>query len=131
MGKLKTNWDAALDLKYKCMGVGIIVRDSDGAVVAALCSTIPYIFDPTLAEGVSLWRVVLLCLDLEIPRLILEGDSHEIVQALLQGGLCWSRYGYLIEEARHKLNGLQELSVTHTQREANKVAHRLAKAALN
>ncbi|GLT70003.1 hypothetical protein SLA2020_421080 [Shorea laevis] len=49
------------------MGVGVIVRDSDGAVVATLCSLVPYISDPTLAEGVALWRAVLLCIELEIP----------------------------------------------------------------
>lgn len=130
VGVFKANWDAALDLTSKRMGVGVIVRDSTGTVQAALCSIVPYITDPTVAEGVALWRAVLLCSDMAIPRVHLEGDSQIIVNALLREGPCWSRYGYLLEAARHRLHGFQEWCVTHTRRDANEAAHRLAKRAL-
>lgn len=113
------------------MGVGVIIRDAVGTVVAAMCSTVPYITDPAVAEATALWKAVTLCLELNIQRLHLEGDAKEIVQALQKRGPCRSRYGPLIEASLSSLNGISDWSVTHTKREANEAAHRLAKAAVN
>lgn len=62
------------------MGVRVIVRDEDGAVVASMCALVPFITDPTIVQGIALWKAVLLSIDLESTRLQLEGDSLEIVQ---------------------------------------------------
>jgi signal transduction histidine kinase len=72
-GKVKTNWDAAIDVQHKCMGVGVIIHDDVGAVVAAMCSKVPYITDPALAEAIALWKAVSLCLELNIQRYTLKG----------------------------------------------------------
>ena len=50
LGYVKINWDAALDKKRKLMGVGVVVRDCTGGVIASQCSTRPYINDPAVAE---------------------------------------------------------------------------------
>lgn len=105
-GVIKANWDVAIDTLNNRMGVGVILRDAHGTVVASMSSLVPFVNDPTTAEGVALWRVVVLSVDLEVSRLQLEGDSQEIVQAMLQKGPCWTRYGYLIEESRSRLTGL-------------------------
>jgi hypothetical protein len=42
-GWLKCNWDAALHKEGKRMGVGVLIRDAQGNVVAALAKTIPCI----------------------------------------------------------------------------------------
>jgi hypothetical protein len=68
---------------------------------------------------------------IEYSALHLEGDAKEIVQALQQRGPCGSRFGPLIEATHSTLNGIPEWSVSHTKREANEAAHRLAKAAIN
>lgn len=128
---VKINWDDALDVLNKRMGVGVIARDADGAVVATLCAVVPHISDPAVAECVALWKAITLSIDLDLPRLHLEVDSQEIVQALLQEGPCLSLYENLIQESQICLNGLQEWHISNTRREANEVAHRLAKAVLN
>jgi hypothetical protein len=57
MGFVKINWDAALDKKKKLMGVGVVVRNSIGGVLAMQCSTRPYINDPIVAEAIAFWTV--------------------------------------------------------------------------
>ena len=54
----KVNWDAAIDVKNKKMGVGVIVRDADGLVSASMCTTVLYITDLTLAEAVVTGRLL-------------------------------------------------------------------------
>jgi len=49
-GQLKLNWDAAVDHRSKLMGVGIVIRDHDGFVRVAKCTTIRYVADPLVAD---------------------------------------------------------------------------------
>lgn len=89
---IKRGWDAALDINSKRMGVGVIVRDMEGSVLAAMCTIVPLITDSTIAEAVATWRAVDFCKSLE-------GDALEVlVNHLRKEDLCWNRYGHLIEE---------------------------------
>ncbi|GLT76792.1 hypothetical protein SLA2020_484300 [Shorea laevis] len=91
VGMVKGNWDAAIDFKNQRMGVGLVVRNSTGSVLAAMCSSVPFITDPTTAEVVALQKAVSVCLDLGFQRIQLEGDALEIVQALQNPTPCWRR----------------------------------------
>ena len=50
--KLKINWDVALEVHLKRMGVGVVIRDSLGVVVTALSKTIQALQDPTMVEAI-------------------------------------------------------------------------------
>jgi hypothetical protein len=129
-GVLKVNWDAALDQSSNSMGVGVIALDEWGSVVASMCDIIPFITDPTIAEAVAASKAVVFCSEQCFQRIILEGDALEIVQGLRQEGPSWQRYGHLLEDSRARLNGLQFWQLNHVRRDANEVAHGLAKFAL-
>jgi hypothetical protein len=45
---------------------------------------------------------------------ILEEDSMNVVAALHQEGLCWSRFDQLIEDIKIKLLSLQSVELRHT-----------------
>lgn len=83
-GVVKTNWDDALDISNKRMGVGVVVRDASGAILASMVTTIPFIRDPTVAEAMAAWKAVVFCSELGFQRVIFEGDALEIVNALRQ-----------------------------------------------
>jgi hypothetical protein len=53
-GMLKANWDVAIDLQSKRMGVIAIIRNDEGFVMAAMCTFVPFITDPAIAEAVGL-----------------------------------------------------------------------------
>ncbi|KAE8124743.1 hypothetical protein FH972_019600 [Carpinus fangiana] len=65
-----------------------------------------------------------------IYKYIFEGDSLEVVNALRSDDSCWTQYGMMINEEKEGLLRLQKWNVQHVRREANAVAHRLAKEAL-
>jgi hypothetical protein len=87
-GFVKINWDASVNKSQKKMGVGVVVRDSDGAVVAMYCLTKGFITSPSTAEAVGAWAAVDLAQRLGLRRAIFEGDALEIVQALTHEGDC-------------------------------------------
>lgn len=64
------------------MGVGIVIRNHEGEVVTAKCSTKLYITDPMTAEAVAVWTAAQFIRQLGIEHAILEGDSLEVVQSL-------------------------------------------------
>jgi hypothetical protein len=53
VGSIKLNWDAVLDRNAWSMGIGIVVRNHEGNVVATLCSSIPDISDQAMAEAMD------------------------------------------------------------------------------
>jgi hypothetical protein len=96
---VKINWDATLDHKKKLMGVGVVVRDCTGGVVATQCSTRPYINDSTVAEALAFWTAANLRHQLGLVEAILEGDSLEIVNAATKR----ERYGVTMGPLLKKL----------------------------
>lgn len=75
LGFIKINWDVAIDKEGKKMGVGIVARDHDGQVVAALSTPRCFITDPTTAEAMGVWKVAEFCINMELEQVILEGDA--------------------------------------------------------
>ena len=67
---------------WRRVGLGMIVHDSMGRVVAALSEPRPYLLDSTTAEVLATWRMAEVCSIVGQNIFILEGDSLEIVQAL-------------------------------------------------
>ncbi|GLT53961.1 hypothetical protein SLA2020_271950 [Shorea laevis] len=55
-GMVKANWDAAIDSQSQRMGIGMVLRDETGSVLAAMSSCNPSVSDPTVAEALALWK---------------------------------------------------------------------------
>jgi hypothetical protein len=62
--------------------------------------------------------------------IILEGDLLEVVQHLKRAEVWWGNYGSVIQDSKQCPNNFTEWRVEHISRNANRVAHRLAKLAL-
>jgi collagenase-like PrtC family protease len=69
-------------MSQKRMGVGVVVRDDVGVVMAAMSKLIPFIVDPTVTESVAAWQAVQFCCELGYLRVVLEGDSVSAVTTL-------------------------------------------------
>jgi ribonuclease HI len=128
-GIFKVNWDAALAMDKSGIGVGVIIRDGNGLVTAALSRTVNARMDPTTAEATAALHAVELCRDVGVQNLILEGDSLAVVKAIESRAQINHYYGQIIEDIRVVLSSRRSWSVRHTKREANGAAHGLAKEA--
>jgi len=80
VGMLKVNWDAALCIATKRLGVGV--------VVAAMAMCIPSRMDPATAEALAVWEAVRFYDSQGWQRVLIEGDAQSIVMALRKRGQC-------------------------------------------
>lgn len=78
-GCLKVNWDATIDHQWVKVGMGIVALDHEGRVVAALCSSKPFHLSPTFVEAFVAWRIAEFCTTLDPGKILMEGDSLEVV----------------------------------------------------
>lgn len=129
-GFLKVNWDASLDLEGRRMGMGIAILDHNGTLLAALCATKDFITDPTTAEAYAVLKAVEFSHSLGLRRIILEGDALEIVSKLKHDENWLGSYGNILLEEKQLLCTCIDWKVQHVHRQGNRVAHQLAKLAL-
>ena len=86
-GIIKVNWDAAVDGKQKRIGIRVVARNHDGRVLAMMSKIMEYIQDLVTAKALASRRAIKFNHSLGISRIILEGDTIQIVKAL-NGGRC-------------------------------------------
>jgi hypothetical protein len=67
------------------MGIGIIIRHHEGAVVAAKFSTQSHVSDPLIAETIAVWTAVRFIKHKDFGNVLLEGDSLDFGNVLLEG----------------------------------------------
>ncbi|XP_041025440.1 uncharacterized protein LOC121265838 [Juglans microcarpa x Juglans regia] len=127
----KANWDAAIDKINSRVGIGVIVRNSEGAVMASLCSSMDLFPDPLLGEAIATRRDSSFCVDLGFQHVILEGDSLLVVKAIQIKEDSWSDSGLVVRDIKILLSKFLSWSVLHVHKEVNVIAHHLAKIALS
>jgi len=91
----------------------------------------PSLMDPMVAEALGAWIAVKFGCELGFTQVHLEGDSLNVVSILKKTGPCCTSLGHLIEDTRLWLQRLDPFCVYHVRRDANLVAHRVAKLAIS
>lgn len=85
---IKSNWDAAVDRSSQSIGLGGIIKDSTGAVLAAFCSKIPALVQPKIAEACALKKSISICWEWNLLNIVFEGDCQTVVQAVYRSKDC-------------------------------------------
>jgi ribonuclease HI len=109
----------AISSSSKIMGVGVVARNDERAVLAGLSAPVPFVVDPTTAEVMAAWRAVKLGIEMGYQQIILEGDSMLTVNALNQAAPCLSGYGQMIEEIQVILLSFTSFVVRHVGSKRN------------
>jgi len=99
-GSWKINWGAATAREAMKMGIGVVIQDVAGGVVAAKATTVPYIVEPAAIETMAVWCAVEFGRTRGAVRAILEGDTKVVVDALRAKGSCDRDYGQLIKDIK-------------------------------
>jgi len=129
-GKIKVNWDAAVNVKGNCISLGIVARDCNGRFLGARCIRKPFLVEPKIAEAMAALWAVIFCKEVGFFEVVFEGDSLQVVEEILSKTPFLSSSGHLIESIVQELNGFRFASFVHVTRDCNTVAHTLAKEAL-
>ncbi|XP_050280506.1 uncharacterized protein LOC126721501 [Quercus robur] len=128
--KYKVNYDAAISNAENKAGIGVVVRDYNGEVMASLIQQLEQAYQPVEVEAIAACRAVEFGSEIGVDCAIVEGDSEVIVKALRNNDNGLTPFAPLINDVSLFSSLFSELSYSHIRRDGNKVAHSLAKLAL-
>ena len=129
-GFYKANFDAAYFGNSGIASIGVVVRDSEGEIIAALSQKIrePHSMDAT--EALACRRAVVFARELSLFSVIVEGDSMRVMQAASNKRQNLTLFGHVIKEIHDSCSSFTMISFQHVRREGNKLAHALARRAI-
>ena len=130
LGLVKINCDGATFKEQNKSGVGVVIRDGNGLVLASLAKQIPQLYTALEVEAMAAATALSFASQLGFHSGILESDSQLLVSALIENHTYLSTDGLLLDDIRFYASFFNQLLYSHVKREGNKVAHRLAKHAL-
>ena len=92
----KINFDGATFADDNSAGLGVVIRNKDGRVMASLSQKIPLPMSVIEVKVLAARRALELAVELGVDHFILEGDSKTLHKALLEEGRNFSSYGHLV-----------------------------------
>ncbi|XP_075665351.1 uncharacterized protein LOC142635017 [Castanea sativa] len=125
----KTNYNGAMFVEQNVSGVGEVVRNSKGEVLAVLSEKIPQPPLVVLLETMAARKVVYFVHKIGTPSSILEGDSEISTNALRHENFSNSSFGHLIKDIMSSISFFQNYSLLHTLKQGNALAHAPVKKA--
>ncbi|XP_060968323.1 uncharacterized protein LOC115710989 [Cannabis sativa] len=130
MGTLKLNIDAAFDKTSSKIGVGAVIRNYVGQVIAALSMPIVGNFASNEMEAKAMFHGINWVLQQQLSISIVETDALVVSNALKSPAAGILAFSDLIMDISYLLSFFPNTIVTHVKRNANSVADSLAKFAL-
>jgi ribonuclease HI len=131
-GRYKCNVDAAFSENMDRVGIGICIRDMNGAFVLARTDCFSPIIDVDTGEALGLLQAMEWVRDLHLVNMDFEVDSKTVADNIYRTQSGVSEFSVLISNCIHLLGtDLMNSDVKFIRRQANGVAHSLAKAALS
>ncbi|XP_030936743.1 uncharacterized protein LOC115962006 [Quercus lobata] len=124
---LKINYNGAVFQDSNSAGLGAVILDSVGGVLASLAENIPLPQTVADMEAAAVRRAIMLATDLNLSSIVLKGDSEIITRAIQAEEQSLASYGNLIEEIRLHVDSFLNFRITHVKRKRNSVTHRLAR----
>ena len=108
----------------------MVICDSECMVLGSLSKQISQAYSPMEVEVMAVVKAMQFASDLGFQRAMLETDSLVLVKALRDDTEFLSAVGLVLDEIRNKDNFFNELHYSNVKREANNVAHKLARHAI-
>ena len=125
-GELKANFDGAVFANPGETGIGVVIQNEFGEVMAALSEKIAL---PTSVETLELLaarRATVFAMELGLQQISFEGDAEGVIKALSKRDVTHSLVGHLVKDFRSIASSLGTFSLSHTRRQGNNVAYALA-----
>ena len=110
-------------------GLGVVARDSEGRVIAALSKRIFLLPTIEALEALACRKAVAFTTDLDIQDAMFEGNSETIFKHLSFDQPSMAAFGHLVDEARKLAVILRSYQFSHVKRNGNIMAYKLAKLA--
>ena len=127
-GWVKCNVDAAVFASQGRIGLGRVIRNSDGGFLAARCVGRFGTFGLREVEALGIREALSWLKEYQLPCVIVEMDCLQVFQALTEGFYAPNGFGLIIEDCRKLALAIKEVKFSFVRRSANFVAHSVARA---
>ena len=127
MGMYKVNVDGAISKYGRPSSIGVIIRNSKGETVAALCMPLPGEYSILETEAIAVEKGALLAKEMELQQVFFEFDALSVVNSVNAGDKSGCN-GHLFQVIRCILNS-NSWQFKHQKRAYNKAAYELAQHA--
>ena len=124
------NYDGAIFQEQGKVGIGVVIRNLEGGVMASLSQQIPLPTIVAQVEALAVCRVVEFARELGFIRVIIEGDSESICKDLSNLSPSLALHGLLIRDAQELAHSFLKISFSHVCHQGNVVSHSLARRAI-
>jgi ribonuclease HI len=129
-GRYKCNVDASFATQSNRVGLGMCIRDDEGRFVIAKTMWISPLCNVSLGEALGLFHAINWVRELQLERVDFALDSKIVVDYFNKGGNDMTEFGDVLKECKSRFNlYFQNSSVEFNRRQANAVAHALARVA--
>ena len=127
----KLNFDAAVFSGLDKTGIGDIIRNDKGEVMAAMSAVGPSVENSEEAELLACRKSLEFVVDAGFTSLIIEGDNANVIQTISSSLPNHSILGCVVDDIRHLIHGLYWARTNQIRRGGNTVAHVVAQYARN
>ena len=121
------NFDRAVFREENSAGVGVIIRDEEGQIIASMAEKVPLPNSVAALEVVAAVKTLYFAAELGISSIVLGGDSEIVFKALVSDDTSFADHGHLVEEAKLLSALFNFCSFSHVKRQGNSAAHHLAR----
>ena len=125
---LKINFDIAVFHRSSLAGI-VVVRNNAGEVEGALSSSIPMAQSVADLEALACLKAVQFALELGITRVVFEGDSAVVINAVLHGAGAIASFSNILDDIRMLSAVFQFVDFVFVSHRCNTVADALARKA--
>ena len=110
-------------------GIGVVIRDHLGQIVASLSEQTALPSTVEAVEALACRRAITFAQEIGLQDVIFEGDSKTIISLLNSKSPCLASFGHIIDDSRSIASSFIYYSFSHTKRMGNNVADKIAKLA--
>ena len=126
----KINFDDAVFTNDNYFGIGVVIRNGSGLVLASCTKKLNQAYSGEHIEALAAATALSFASEIGFRRAVLEGDSLAVINALRERVSLLTPTGLLIEDVKVLSQRFDQLLYSHTKRDGNQVAHSLAKYAI-
>ena len=99
-GLYKINFDGALFADQGSAAIGVVIRDWEGQVIAALSEKVRHPGSVDLVEALATRQAISFAKELNIHQMVIEGDSLRVIQAINEARPVQTLYGHVVDDIR-------------------------------
>ena len=125
--QVKVNVDGSFHPDVSAGSAGAVIRDHDGRFLAASTTYFPNIASAAAAEALAMREGLALANQFGCTNIVAESDAMEIIDGLSGEETWWGEYSAIFSDCIDVMTLIGNVSFKHCPREANEVAHELAR----